>query len=71
MARTRISEGTVSHTTWASAAVNTATAIATPVEVEVPGSVLRDGVNRIAVETHLNYRATPSVTFDLGAILER
>ncbi|MDN5964118.1 MAG: galactose oxidase, partial [Actinomyces sp.] len=69
--RHRMTEGTVSHSTWANAAVNTAAALATPVTVEVPGVALRDGMNRIAVETHLNYRSTPSATFDLSATLVR
>jgi len=33
----------------------------------VPVSLLTDGINTIAVETHLNYRATNDVSFDLSA----
>ncbi|WP_197720578.1 fibrinogen-like YCDxxxxGGGW domain-containing protein [Propionibacterium australiense] len=39
--------------------------------IEVDSSVLRQGVNRIGVETHTNYMQTPSLTFDATATLER
>ena len=41
------------------------------VRVTVPRKVLRDGVNRIAVESHANYANAASVTFDLKASLVR
>lgn len=69
--RMRMGEGAVTHTTYASAAVSTNAALAEPLVIEVPASMLLDGTNRIAVETHVNYRSTPSVSFDLTALLER
>ncbi|AKK07879.1 fibrinogen-like YCDxxxxGGGW domain-containing protein [Corynebacterium testudinoris] len=65
--RKRLMEGSVTHNTFASGAVNTATAIADPLIIRIPISELQPGRNRIAVETHLNYRSTPSVTFELSA----
>lgn len=69
--RQRMSDGEVTHTTSASAAVSTSSAVAAPLVVEVPAELLVDGANRIGVETHLNYRSTPSVSFDLTAMLAR
>lgn len=37
--------------------------------LDVPVSLLNDGNNVVSVETHLNYRATPDVTFFLRATL--
>ena len=65
--RKRLDNGAVHHNTNASQAVNTAAANADPLVVEIPVSQLRNGTNRIAAETHLNYRNTPSMTFDLNA----
>lgn len=65
--RKRMSEGVVTHHTNAEIAVNTATAIADPLEISIPVSDLLSGTNRIAVETHLNYRSTPSATFEFSA----
>ena len=41
------------------------------VTVEVPAWRLVNGINRIGVEEHVNYRGTPSMTFDLTASLKR
>ena len=38
-------------------------------EVTIPASLLTSGVNRIGVEEHLNYKGSPSMTFDLNATL--
>lgn len=64
--RKRMPEGPVTHHTNAETAVNTATAISDPLIITIPVADLVDGRNRIAVETHLNYRSTPSVTFELS-----
>ncbi|MDO4244209.1 MAG: fibrinogen-like YCDxxxxGGGW domain-containing protein [Actinomyces sp.] len=68
--RERMPDGEVTHTTFASAAVSTKTATASPLVVQVPAETLVDGVNRIAVETHLNYRSSPNLSFDTNAWLE-
>ncbi|MEX3611251.1 fibrinogen-like YCDxxxxGGGW domain-containing protein [Rothia sp. LK2588] len=65
--RSNMPEGTVTHTTYATAAPSTATAQSKPVEVTVPAEYLREGKNVIAVSVHSNYRSTPSVSFDLKA----
>ena len=39
--------------------------------VSVPRDVLKDGVNRIAVEEHANYAGAVSVSFDLKGSLLR
>ncbi|MFC6147366.1 fibrinogen-like YCDxxxxGGGW domain-containing protein [Corynebacterium nasicanis] len=65
--RKRLPPGVVDHLTYADAAVSTAAAIGDPLVIDIPLSELSAGVHRIAVETHLNYRSTPSLTFELSA----
>ena len=65
----RMSEGNITHTTYANAAVTASKAASDLLEVTIPASLLTSGVNRIGVEEHLNYRGTPSMTFDLNATL--
>ena len=62
--RQRMSEGTVTAGTYAAAAVTTASARADRQLVFVPASQLVAGTNTLAVETHLNYRSTASMTID-------
>ena len=69
--RQRMSEGPVTHSTFANAAISTAKAIADPLVIKIPASVLREGSNRISVEEHLNYRSTPSMTFDATVSITR
>lgn len=57
----------VSAGRFADTAVSAGAAIAAPLVVDVPSDVLRPGTNRIAVETHLNYRSAPSMSFALTA----
>ncbi|WP_447653385.1 metallophosphoesterase [Microbacterium sufflavum] len=61
--RLRMPTTTVTSTTYATAAPNTAAAVASPLVIPIPASSLRAGVNVIAVSTHLNYRSTPGVSF--------
>ncbi|TQK71258.1 delta-60 repeat domain-containing protein [Nocardioides sp. SLBN-35] len=68
VARKGLPAGPLTSTTYASAAIRDAAAQADPLVVEVPLALLRPGANEIAVETHLNYRATPDVTFRLQAL---
>ena len=63
------SAGTITHTTFASTARNTATANAAPVVLSVPTRLLVDGTNVVAAETHVNFRRTRDLTFDLRAEL--
>jgi PKD repeat protein len=68
--RSNMPTGIISYTTYASSARSTATARAGPVTITVPTSLLVDGTNTIAAETHVNYRSTPNATFDLRATLQ-
>ena len=69
--RVNMPEGTIDANTRASSNVGLATAKNKTVRVTVPRKVLKDGVNRIAVESHANYANAASVTFDLKASLVR
>ncbi len=61
--------GAVTYLTYAPSARNTNTANNDPVVVDVPTSLLVDGTNVVSAETHVNYRRTRDVTFDLLATL--
>jgi PKD repeat protein len=65
--RKNMPTGTVGHGTYASTAVSTPTANTTPFVVDVPVALLVDGVNTVAVETHINYRGTRDMSMDLTA----
>lgn len=67
--RSNMRDGLVTHTTYAPTARRVTVALREPLVVEVPVSLLRSGTNVITAETHLNYRRTPDVTFDLAATL--
>ncbi|MDK7339731.1 fibrinogen-like YCDxxxxGGGW domain-containing protein [Pauljensenia sp. UMB0018B] len=65
----RMSDGNITHTTYANSAVSASKASSDLLEVTIPASLLTGGVNRIGVEEHLNYKGSPSMTFDLNATL--
>jgi hypothetical protein len=65
--RKNLPAGTVSHSTYASSSVSTSTANTSPFVIDVPVALLVDGVNTVAVETHVNYRATRDMSMDLTA----
>ncbi len=67
--RENMREGDITYRSWADSARNVNTANSNPVEVQVPTGLLVDGTNVIAAETHVNYRNTRDVTFDLQAVL--
>ena len=62
--RQRMNDGAVTAGTYASASVTTASARADRQLVFVPASQLVAGTNTLAVETHLNYRSSSSMTID-------
>jgi putative kelch domain protein len=64
-------EGKIDANTRASSNVSISAAKKNTVTIVVPRDVLKDGVNRIAVEEHANYTGATSVTFDLKASLLR
>ncbi|GAA1529174.1 fibrinogen-like YCDxxxxGGGW domain-containing protein [Nocardioides humi] len=68
VARRGLPDGPVTHQTYAVVAPREAAAKSSPVVVEVPLGLLRQGRNVIAAETHLNYRGTPDLTFEAGAV---
>jgi trimeric autotransporter adhesin len=68
--RANMPTGTLTLDSFATAAPRTATARANPVSFTVPRSLLREGTNTIAAQTHLNWRATPDISFDLSATRE-
>lgn len=69
--RANLPTGTLSSSTFATAAPGTAAAAANPLTIAVPSELLRDGSNVVSASTHLNYRGTPNVSFDLRLTAER
>ncbi|WP_203230966.1 PKD domain-containing protein [Nocardioides caldifontis] len=67
--RSNMPTGTITQNSYASSARNAATANASPVVVDVPVNLLVDGTNVVTAETHVNYRNTRDVAFDLRAVL--
>lgn len=67
--RSNLPPGDLTSRTYASTAQNTTTARAAPVRIVVPARLLRSGTNVIAAETHLKYRGTRDMSFDLEARL--
>ncbi|WP_243442534.1 fibrinogen-like YCDxxxxGGGW domain-containing protein [Schaalia vaccimaxillae] len=65
--RERMGEGDVLHSHRAAASISYANAMKTQMIIDVPADLLVDGVNRIAVETHINYLSSPSMVFDVTA----
>ncbi|MFI7743536.1 fibrinogen-like YCDxxxxGGGW domain-containing protein [Kocuria rhizosphaericola] len=66
--RSNLPDGLLASGTYATAPRRTATAVAEPVTVEVPGWMLRDGKNVIAAEMHSNWTNTTDASFDLKAV---
>ena len=62
--RTNLPAGTITPTTYATAAPSTASAIANPVTAQIPVNLIQSGSNTIAVEVHSNYRSTPNTSLD-------
>ena len=69
--RVNMPEGTVTNNTNAKSNVSLGAAKKNLATVSVPRDVLKDGVNRIAVEEHANYAGAVSVSFDLKGSLLR
>lgn len=66
IARGNMPVGTLGQNSYATAAPRTTTATANPVVVQVPVASLVTGQNVLAASTHLNYRSTPDMAFDLS-----
>ena len=69
--RSNMPTGDITYLTFAPSARNTTTANSNPLVFDVPTSLLVDGTNTVAAETHLNYRGTRDMSFDLKATLTR
>ncbi|MGL5810630.1 MAG: PKD domain-containing protein [Nocardioides sp.] len=69
VARSNMPAGTITSSTYASSARRTNVANAAPVVVEVPVGLLVSGTNVVSAETHVNFRGTADVSFDLKATL--
>ncbi|OLT41874.1 hypothetical protein BJF86_02375 [Serinicoccus sp. CNJ-927] len=67
--RQNMRDGDVTHFTYAPSARRREVALNDPVVVEVPVDLLVDGTNVVAVESHVNYRGTRDLSFDLDAVL--
>lgn len=63
--RMNMPKGTVKYTTYASSARSTDDATAEAAVFSVPATLLRDGRNVVSASVHLNYKATPDLSFDL------
>ncbi|MEX5236780.1 fibrinogen-like YCDxxxxGGGW domain-containing protein [Kocuria arenosa] len=66
--RDNLPDGDLGPGTYALSPRRTATAVAAPVVVEIPASVLRNGKNVIAAEVHSNWTNTTDTTFDLELV---
>ena len=64
VARANMPSGTISRTTYATAAPSTSTAVANPVVAQIPTNLIQAGSNTIAIEVHSNYRSTPSSSIE-------
>ncbi|WP_202798083.1 hypothetical protein, partial [Serinicoccus profundi] len=67
--RQNMREGEVTHFTYAPSARRREVAQADPLVIEVPVGLLVDGTNVVATQTHLNYRGTRDISFDLEAAI--
>lgn len=65
IARGNLPAGALGQNSYATAAPRTAAANANAIEVAVPVGLLVAGDNVIAASTHLNYRSTPDMSFEL------
>lgn len=70
VSRERISEGSVYHNTRANRSISAASALNDPTEIRLTPEGLVEGTNVLAVETHLNYRASRTLTFQARLVSE-
>jgi hypothetical protein len=68
--RRNLPTGTITNSTYATAAPTAAQAAASPASFTFSSLLLRSGTNVITADTHVNYRSTPDVTFDLKVVAE-
>ena len=65
LGRKSLPAGTLTQSTYATAAPRSTAAASARLVFDIPVSALVVGTNSIAVSTHVNYRSTPDVSFDL------
>lgn len=68
--RANLAAGALTSSSYALSAPRTATATASPTTFTIPVSALKIGTNRIAVEVHSMYRATPDSSMDASIVAE-
>lgn len=66
--RKNLPAGTIAAGTYATAAPTTASAVADPLVVQIPTSLLIAGTNIITAEVHSNYRTTPTSSFEATVV---
>lgn len=64
VARRNLAPGVIRHTSYATAAPRTATAMANTFTVTIPAKYLRDGNNVLAAQVQSNWHKTPDISFD-------
>lgn len=69
--RANLPASALTQSTYATAAPRSTTATANRVTFTVPAALLADGTNEVAVSSHLNYRSTPDLSFDLKLTVVR
>ncbi|MFT4288898.1 fibrinogen-like YCDxxxxGGGW domain-containing protein [Nocardioides sp.] len=63
--RKNLASGTLTSTTYATAAPKTSVAVQNPLTIDIDTSLLQPGNNVLSVEVHSNYRSTPTTSMDL------
>lgn len=63
VSRERMPQGPIGHTTRAHLPISATQAMASPVQLRLSADQLRPGENVLAVETHINYRMSRTLTF--------
>ena len=66
--RANLPTGTLTQTSYATAAPRSATAAAARVIMNVPVALLVAGNNVVAASSHSNYRSTPDMSFDVSLV---
>ncbi|MCA0438275.1 MAG: hypothetical protein LCH98_17675 [Actinobacteria bacterium] len=66
--RKNLADGPITQNSYATLSPRTGTARANPLVLTIPGTQFVTGRNVLAAQTHLGYRATRDISFDLTAV---